>query len=313
MSLIKNASFSDFVLNGFSDLGHWRPLLSIPFLFMFLFSLVANATLLYVIISQKALHYPMCVLIAVMTAVDMCLPIFFVPKMLLSLLLGWTSISLQACLLQMFFLHFVGTFQTTVLVWMALDRYFAICTPLHYQKYMAASYFLRFVVGPVLRNLLMILLIVGRAGRLSYCRENVMEHCFCEHMALVQLACDDTSLSNVAGLFIIFFITIADLLFVMISYMVIFVTVFRSGKSRMKALDTCVTHILVMSTGLVFALVALLSYRIRNNISPSVRVFLSTMYLLFGSFANPIIYGVRTKDIREHFVKLVKGARVMPT
>uniref|UniRef100_A0AAR2KJ62 G-protein coupled receptors family 1 profile domain-containing protein n=1 Tax=Pygocentrus nattereri TaxID=42514 RepID=A0AAR2KJ62_PYGNA len=237
-------------------------------------------------IEYRALHSPMCVLIGLMAVVDLCLPIFFAPNMLLSFLFNWNGISLVGCLIQMFCIHCVGSFQSTLLVWMALDRFFAICRPLYYHEYMQIHNFFKFVIGP-------------------FCMKNEIDHCFCEHMALVQLACGDISINNLVGLTAAFIISTADVAFFTVSYLVILASVLKSGRSHLKAINTCITHTIVMGVAITFALIAFMSYRIRNNFSSSIRVFLSTMYLLFPSCFNPIIYGVRTKEIREQFLKFM--------
>uniref|UniRef100_UPI0037E73F36 olfactory receptor 52K1-like n=1 Tax=Semicossyphus pulcher TaxID=241346 RepID=UPI0037E73F36 len=297
------SSHSHFILNGFHELGALRPVLFFPFLIMFVLSLSANSLLLYVIISQRSLHSPMYILIAGMACVDLSLPLFFVPNMLLSFLFDWRGISLIGCLVQMHFIHFVGAFQSTLLVWMALDRYFAICTPLYYHKRMALPGFLKFVIPVMIRNFFLNTLMVSLARTLSFCAANVMNHCFCEHMALVELACGSTAINNLVGLLTAFLIPVADFIFIAASYVVIFSSVLSSGKAGVKALHTCVTHIVVITVSLTIALVAFLSYRIRNGLPAAIRVFFSTMYLMFPSCFNPIIYGVRTTEIRQHIVR----------
>lgn len=299
------SSHKHFVLNGFSELGVLRPVLFVPFFVMFVVSLLANSLLLYVIISQRSLQSPMCVLIAGMALVDVSLPVFFVPNMLLSFLFDWRGISLVGCLVQIYFVHLIGTFQSTVLLWMALDRYFAICTPLYYHKRMALPKFLKFIIPLALRNVLMVTLLVALAGPLSFCAANVINHCFCEHMALVEMACGSTAINNLAGLLTIFLIPVADFIVITASYVVIFWSVLSSGRSGVKALHTCITHIMVITISLTIILIAFLSYRIRNGLPSTVRVFFSITYLLFPSCFNPIIYGIRTTEIRQHILKTV--------
>ena len=297
------SSHKHFILNGFDELGELRPIVFIPFFLMFAVALLANSLLLYVVISQRSLHQPMSILIASMACIDLCLPVFFVPNMLLSFLFDWRGISLIGCLIQMHFIHFFGTFQSTLLVWMALDRYFAICTPLYYHECMAPQRFLKFIIPPVVRNVLIITLFVSLAGTLSFCT-NVINHCFCEHMALVELACGSTAINNLAGLTAVFFIPDFDFFVIAASYVVIFSSVLRSGRSGTKALHTCVTHIIVITLSLTMALIAFLSYRIKSSLPAAIRVFVSTMYLLFPSCFNPIIYGIRTSEIREQMLKM---------
>ncbi|XP_051718407.1 olfactory receptor 52N2-like [Ctenopharyngodon idella] len=305
-----NISFIDFKLNGFYSLEEWRPFLFIPYLLMFLLSITANSSLICLIISQKSLHSPMYVLIGLLSVVDLILPIFFVPNMLLSFLFNWSGISLTGCLVQMFCIYYVGSFQSTLILWMALDRYFAIFKPLYYHKYMEITNFLKFLIVPFIRNGLLNITMVSLAGKLSFCLTNVIDHCFCEHMALVQLACGDISINNMVGLLTVFLIPSADFIVVSVSYFVIFASLFKSGNAHMKTINTCITHIIVMASDLIFALMAFMSYRTRNNFSPSSRVFLSTMYLLFPSCFNPIVYGVRTKEIRQRFIQFISKGKV---
>ncbi|XP_076832066.1 olfactory receptor 52K1 [Brachyhypopomus gauderio] len=305
-----NISFTTFKFI-FYTLGEWRPLLFIPHFLMFLLSTVSNSTLIYLIISQKTLHSPMHVLIGLLAVLDLCSPIFIIPNMLLSFLFNWDSISLTGCLIQMFCIHYIGSFQSTILLWMALDRFFAICRPLYYHKYMEVPNFLKFVIAPLIRNLSLDVLIVYLAGRLSFCGTNEIHHCFCEHMALVQLACGDISINNIIGLTAVFLIPTVDFVFVATSYVMIFTSVRKSGKSNLKAINTCVTHIFVIIVSLSCVLIAFLSYRIRNDFSSGSRIFLSTLYILFPSCFNPIIYGVRTKEIREQFLKFMKNINIL--
>ncbi|KAM9359646.1 olfactory receptor 52K1-like [Symphorus nematophorus] len=302
-----------FILNGFHELGALRPVLFIPFFIMLVVSLLANSLLLYVIISQRSLHAPMYILIAGMAFVDLSLPLFFVPNMLLSFLFDWRGISLIGCLVQMHLIHFVGVFHSTLLVWMSLDRYFAICTPLSYYEHMTLQRFLKFIIPLVVRNVVMITLFVSLAGKLLFCAGNVMNHCFCEHMALVELACGSTAINNLVGLISVLLIPVVDFIFITASYVVIFSSVLRSGRSGVKALHTCITHMVVIIVTLTIVLIALMSYRIRNNLPAAVRVFFSTMYLLFPSCFNPIIYGIRTTEIRQHILKTLKCCHFVQT
>uniref|UniRef100_A0A8C9TV50 G-protein coupled receptors family 1 profile domain-containing protein n=1 Tax=Scleropages formosus TaxID=113540 RepID=A0A8C9TV50_SCLFO len=301
-----NISHTDFILNGFSGSREWKQLLFIPFFLLFVMSITANSMIIFIILSHRALHSPMYMLICVMAFVDLVIPIFCVPNMLLNLLFNWNHISLIGCLVQMFCIHFFGSVQTTILLWMALDRFYAICTPLHYNEHMRFSAFLKFVIIPMLRNAVFISAIVGLARSLSYCQSNEIKHYFCEHMALVTLACGPIYVNNVVGLCTMFFIPAADVLFIVFSYVRIFVSLFKSGKSSQKALSTCITHIVVMFMNVILALTSFLSYRIKNEMSSNSHMVISAMYLLMPACLNPIIYGIRTKEIRQQVIKVMK-------
>ncbi|MBN3313429.1 O52K1 protein, partial [Atractosteus spatula] len=281
---------------------------------MFALSVAANSILIFVIKKQRSLHSPMCVLIGVTSVVNLFLTTSFIPRMLLSFLFNWNDISLIGCLTQMFFINFTGSFQSSILLLMAVDRYVAICIPLHYSDYINTSNCLKFFCASFIRSAFCFVVLCFLDGRLSYCNSNVIDHCFCEHMALVGLACGSTAINGIVGLLIIIFITILDWILVMVSYVKIFISVFLkdSGKSSRKAIHTCTTHLIVLCLSYMYVVLSTVSYRIGNVMSPNVRVFLSLMYLLFPSCFHPIIYGFRTKEIWEHIINLLRNIKITP-
>lgn len=296
-----------FELSCFSEMGRLRPVLFVPFSLVYFLSVGANFLLVFVIVSRRNLHSPMCFLIAGMACVDGALPLFFLTQILLSLLFGWTQISLNGCLLQIFGAHLLGTFQSTFLLWMALDRYFAIVTPLRYRERMSLRFFLWFVVPLVLRNVLLISGLVVLAGRLRFC-DSVVLNCFCEHMALVRLACGDTSLNSALGLLTISLVPVLDFVLITMSYIVILVSAL-SGRAVSKATHTVVTHVIVMMISLSVIMVAFISYRVSNKLPVAVRLLFSALYLFLPSLTNPIAFGIRTQEIRAQILNTLKTLR----
>ncbi|XP_032400827.1 olfactory receptor 52N2-like [Xiphophorus hellerii] len=302
------SSHQYFIFSGFSELGALKSFISIPFLILFFVSLFANSLLIYVVISQRSLHSPMYILIACMSFVDMCLPLILIPNLLLNILFNASGISLSGCLVQMFLIHMLGACQSSLLLWMALDRYFAICRPLSYHDHMSLPRFLRFIIPIMIKDVIMVSLVTILAGKVFYCFSNVINHCFCEHMALVELSCGSTAINSLVGLLGVFVVPIVDFLCITASYIIIFRSVLRSGKSSAKAVHTCITHIIVIVISLTFVLTAYLAYRM-NSLPNAGRLFVSTMYMFLPSCINPIIYGVRTTEIRQNILKLLSSCR----
>nr|XP_046244196.1 olfactory receptor 52K2 isoform X2 [Scatophagus argus] len=304
-----NFSHSTFVFRGFPELQKHRRLLALPFSASYLSVLLGNSLLVFVIRRVEALHSPMYLLICTLCLVDILVVTAIIPKMLLSLLFDRDEISLAGCLTQMFFTHFLSSLESTLLLAMALDRYVAICQPLHYTKIIDSSMFVKLLLFTLVRSGSIMATLVGLAGSLRFCGSNIIQHCYCDHMALVSLACGSTAKSSAAGLAVIVCFVGVDIPLIFFSYMKILSVVLRAaaaGEDRWKAFHTCGTHLIIMMCFYLVGSVTFLSHNLNIPIPTDVNTFMGLMYILFPATVNPIIYGVRTKEIRNGFFKIFK-------
>lgn len=307
--LSRNTSHSTFVLRGFPALQERRWLLALPFCSSYLLVLLGNSLLVLVICSVESLHSPMYVFICALCCVDILVVTTIIPNLLLSLLSTWNEISLLGCLTQMFFTHFLSSVESTLLLAMALDRYVAICKPLRYTEIMNSSMLLRLLLFTLVRSVSIMATLVALAGSLQFCGSNTIQHCYCDHMALVSLACDDTSRNSAAGLAVIICFVGVDIPIIFFSYVKILSVVLRSSaasEDRRKAFHTCGTHLIVMMCFYLVGSVTFLSHNLSIPIATDINNFMGLMYILFPATVNPIIYGVRTKEIRIGFLRIFK-------
>ncbi|XP_050985821.1 odorant receptor 114-1 [Labeo rohita] len=305
-----NFSYKELYLIGFTDMQEYRQYLFIPFLVIFAFTLSANSIIMLVIVKESKLHEPMFILIGFAAALGFIQPIFLLPRMLISFLFGKNMIYKDECLVQMFCLHMAGCFQSTVLVGMAVDRLFAIIFPLQYHDYVNFKSSLIFCLSLCFRNLLYVVAMVGLVGPLYFCKTNVIYHCVCEHTSVVNIACGNLSKNYMAGI-IGFGLSSSDCVFIVCSYIVIFVIIARSpaGESCQKAIYTCCTHLMVLSVAFLSVVIAFVGYRV-TTIPKDFRVLCTLSYLLLPNCFNPVIYGIRTKEIRVQVVKYLSSKRV---
>ncbi|CAL1571493.1 unnamed protein product [Knipowitschia caucasica] len=292
-----------FEFSCFVELGGLRPLLFLPFSLFYFLSLGANFLLVLVVARQRTLHSPMYLLIAGMACVDGALPLLVMSPFLVGFLSGWNQVSLSSCLLQMFVVHLLGAFQSTILLWMALDRCLAVMCPLRYSTSLSVKVLM--VVGAplVLRNVSLISVLVLLLSQRTFCGSVVL-NCFCEHMAVVKLVCGDSALHSVVGLLTIGLIPVLDFILISASYVVVMVTAL-SGRSVAKAANTMVTHVIVMSVSLTVLLVVFISHRVDNHLPRAARLLGSTLYLFVPSTTNSLTFGLRTKEIRRHLQHLL--------
>uniref|UniRef100_A0A8C6WIE4 G-protein coupled receptors family 1 profile domain-containing protein n=1 Tax=Neogobius melanostomus TaxID=47308 RepID=A0A8C6WIE4_9GOBI len=244
------SSHTVFELSCFLELGHLRPLLFLPFSLFYFLS-----------------------------------PLLILSPILLSFVGGWTQVSVGMCLQQMFVVHLLGTFQSTILLLMALDRCLALVFPLRYSERMVGRVLLAVAVPLVLRNVVLMSGLVVLASRLHFC-DQLVRNCFCEHMAVVSLACGDTSLNSALGLLSIGLIPVLDFILITTSYVVVLATAMR-GRVATKATNTVVTHIIVMLTSLTVIMVAFIPYRVQHKLPHTARLFCSILNLFLPSTINP--------------------------
>ena len=301
----RNLSHSSFVFLGFPELrGHLR-LLSLPFSLSYGWILLGNLLLVHVVRSLPSLHSPMYLLISALCLVDVLVVSAIIPRMLVGFFSERDAVSLAGCLLQMFVAHFLSSLESTLLLAMALDRYVAVCRPLRYADIINPSMAAKLCVFAVLRSGSIMLALVALAGSLTFCGSSVILHCYCDHMALVSLACGDTGRSNAMGLAVIGCFVGGDISLIFFSYVCILRAVLRTPDGdRWKAFHTCGTHLMVMMCFYLVGSVTFLSHNLRIPISTTGNTFMGLAYILLPATVNPVIYGVRTKEIRNGFCKV---------
>ncbi|KAM4566950.1 olfactory receptor 52L1 [Odontesthes bonariensis] len=305
----RNSSHSSFVLSGFPALQRHRRLLALPFSASYLSVLLGNLLLVFVVLRAERLHSPMHLLICALCVVDILVVTAILPNMLLGLLLDRTRISLAGCLTQMFFTHFLSSVESTLLLAMALDRYVAICRPLRYARLMDRSALLKLLLFTLLRSVSIMAALVGLAGSLRFCGSNVIGHAYCDHMALVSLACGSTERSHAAGLAVIVCFVGVDIPVIVFSYVKILSAVLRAaaaGEERRKAFHTCGTHLMVITCFYLVGSVSFLSHNLSIPVTTDINTFMGVMYILIPATVNPVIYGVRTREIRNGLLRVFK-------
>ncbi|KAL8191407.1 UNVERIFIED_CONTAM: hypothetical protein K2H54_073611 [Gekko kuhli] len=282
-----------------------RYLLAIPFFSLFVFIVTANSVLIYTVRVEASLHSPMYLLIALLFAVNICGTSTILPKMLLSFMFSASHISLTGCLVQMFFLYFTTVLDCNILLMMALDRYVAICHPLRYANIVTNRLLMFLTFASLVRSLSIVGPVVILASRVRFCRSNVISHFVCEHMALMRLSCSDISINRKVGMAMRCVDMIVDLSFLLASYSKIIHTALKisSGNVRHRAFHTCGTHLIVIFIGYSSRLSSSIVFRVAKSASEDVHNLISAIYLLFPWAVHPIIYGMRTKEIKDNLLK----------
>lgn len=293
-----------FILLGIPGLENSQFWVAFPFCAMYVVAVVGNITVLFIIQTDPTLHEPMYLFLAMLAVTDLVLSTSTQPKMLVVLWFHAREIEHHACLIQMFFIHAFSSGESGVLMTMALDRYVAICMPLRYSSILTPTVVGKLGAVVMVRGLLWVSPFCFLVARMPFCPKKIIPQSYCEHMAVLKLVCADTRGNRVYGLFVALSVVGFDLMVISVSYVMILRTVLGlpSREARLKALGTCASHICVILAFYIPGLFTFFAHRFGRHVPRVLHVMLANLYLLVPPMLNPIIYGVRTKQIRDRVI-----------
>ncbi|XP_007533546.2 olfactory receptor 52P1-like [Erinaceus europaeus] len=297
---------SSFFLVGIPGLEEYHFWIGIPVCLLFVLALLGNTVITVTIRLEPSLHQPMYFFLSMLAINDMALVSSTAPRMLGIFWCQAHRLDFDLCLAQMYFIHTVCIIESALLVAMAFDRYAAICIPLRYATILTTPVVIKMGLVGVARAVLMVLPCPFLIKRLPYYTKYIINHTYCEHMAVVKLASANTFINRVYGISVALSVMVLDLVLIAVSYIKILQAVFRlsSQNARSKALGTCAAHVCTILVSYTPALFSFLTHRFGKKVPPSVHIIFANLYLLVPPTVNPLVYGVKTKQIRDRVIGL---------
>ncbi|CAM5074234.1 unnamed protein product [Natator depressus] len=296
---------STFILMGIPGLEAAHVWISIPFAMFYIIGLLENFMLLYVVSKELTLQKPMYLLLCMLALTEITTSTSVVPKALCIFWFNLKTITVAGCLTQSFFLPMVTVMHSTILMTMAFDRYVAICNPLRYTTILTKGRVAKLGLLGLIKCILFVLPLPLLLTRLQFCENRIVPHTHCEPIAVAKISCGDITVNSIYGLVILFLVIGLDLTLIALSYILIIkaVLTISSNRAHHKALNTCIAHVCVMLTYYTPSLFYHLTQRFVKDIAPHVHIIFADLYLLIPPILNPIIYGVKTKELREKLWK----------
>ncbi|XP_019481125.1 PREDICTED: olfactory receptor 52B4-like [Hipposideros armiger] len=289
---------------GLEDRHMW---ISIPFFISYVIALLGNSLLIFIILTRSSLHEPMYLFLCMLAGADVVLSTCIIPQALAIFWFRAGEISLDRCITQVFFLSSTFMSESGILLAMAFDRYIAICYPLKYTTILTHVLIGKVGVTIFLRSYGTVFPVIFLLKRLTFCNSNILPNTTCKHMLLAKISCNDIRVNIWYGFFLLMSTLVLDVVLIFVSYMLILRAVFHisSQDARHKALNTCGCHVCVIILFYGPGIFSVLTQRFGHHIAVHTQVLLANVYSLIPPMLNPIIYGIKTKQIQDLVVHLL--------
>ncbi|XP_051933690.1 olfactory receptor 146-like [Hippocampus zosterae] len=275
-------------------------------IFVYLFCVLCNVTLLAAIALRRHLHKPVYFILLSLPLNDLMGVTAMLPKVLAGVVAESNRTPYPLCVLQAFLLHLYGGGILFILAAMAFDRYVAICMPLRYNTVMTPGVVVGVVTAVWTLDLVLITALFSLQSGLRRCRSDVA-NVFCDNPSLLKLMCGDTSVNNVVGLVSTAVVQALSLSVQVFSYVKILMACDATGRTepRKKAVNTCVAQLLILIIFEIAGTFTILSHRFQN-VSGDLQKAMGVLIFLISPLLNPLVYGLYTSEIRNALLVVLK-------
>ncbi|XP_054422216.1 olfactory receptor 1044-like [Pteronotus mesoamericanus] len=303
--MTNETSVTEFILKGFSDIPELRLVSSSFFLFIYLFSLLGNISIIAAVTRDSHLQSPMYFFLKNLSFLDMCYTSVTIPKALVNSLMGSNVISFWECVAQLFLFVMLCASECFLLTSMAYDRCLAIHKPLLYGVIMSRKLCTELVTVAWLSGALYASFHTINTFSLLFCGPNIIDHFFCDSSPIMRLSCSDFHTNEEVGFVVGGCIILSAFALTVISYVVIISTIVQihSAGGRWKAFSTCSSHLATVT--LFYATGSVAYLRPTSQYSPTQGRLLSVFYSVLTPSLNPLVYCLRNKDMQVALKKLL--------
>ncbi|KAF3694360.1 Olfactory receptor 4A15 Olfactory receptor OR11-118 [Channa argus] len=290
-------------LDGHVEVHKYRYLYFMIIFLVYLLIICSNCTIVYLIWKHQNLHEPMYIFIAALLLNSLLFSTNIYPKLLIDLLSEKQIISYQGCIFQFYMLYTLADAEFLLLTVMAYDRYVSICKPLQYPTIMRNKTVRIFLTlswaVPACHHLVLAALCANQ----KLC-SSTLKVIFCNN-TIYKLFCVTSMAITFYGLFVVVNIVVCSVVFILFTYAVIFKTCYQScGDVRRKAAQTCLPHLLVLMNLFVLVTYDVITVRLESDFPKIARLIMTLQLVLYNPLFNPIIYGLKMKEISKHLKRL---------
>ncbi|XP_031150955.1 olfactory receptor 4E1-like [Sander lucioperca] len=295
-------------LGGHVEVDRFRYVYFFIMFIAYILILCSNSIIVYIIWVHQHLHEPMYIFIAALTLNCILYSTAIYPKLLIDFLSEKQIISYSACLFQFQIFYSLGCSEFFLLSAMAYDRYVSICKPLQYHTIMRKTTVGIFLLFAWLVPACHVAVLTILSAETKLC-DSTLKGIFCNN-SIYKLQCVTPRVITIHGVVSLIDLSILPMLFIIFTYTKIFIITYRSCREvRKKAAETCLPHLMVLiSFSCLFAYDVIIA-RVQSNFPKTARLIMMLQIILYHPLFNPLIYGLKMKEISKHLKRLFCPAK----
>uniref|UniRef100_A0A3Q1IE38 Olfactory receptor n=1 Tax=Anabas testudineus TaxID=64144 RepID=A0A3Q1IE38_ANATE len=300
--------FSTYItLDGYVEDDKYRYVYFFILFTVYILIICSNSTIVCLIWIHKNLHEPMYIFIAALLMNSVLFSTNIYPKLLNDILSDKQIISYSACLLQFFIFYSLGSSEFLLLAVMAYDRYVSICKPLQYSTIMKNSTVTVLLILTWFVSACHIAVPAILSAETKLCNF-IMKGIFCNN-AIYELHCVHSKVITIYGVVALIDLAILPVLFIVFTYTKILLIAYQV---RRKAAQTCLPHLLVLINYSCLVTYDIIIVRMASDFPKTARFVMTLQIVMYNPLFNPIIYGLKLREISKHLKRLLITGRHLP-